>query len=250
MSQFPSIEEFDQGLSSISTATKESAPSADFMEREKQILADDAKQFENAEGTSSDNGLLNFDEPTALNGAEKDFESAFPPLQTIMQPSGTISAPAAPYMANADVHADDATAGNELSSSSAASADQAEEQQEEPETVRAWKEEYKKRIEDKQSAAARLREDNVSKAKASIDEFYENFNTKKEKLVAQVRAEQEEMLQKHSDDTSGSTAWQRIAKLVDLTDRSNVSGRDTSRFRKLLKSLADDEHAPGATVVA
>lgn len=42
--------------------------------------------------------------------------------------------------------------------------------------------------------------------------------------------------------TSGGTAWERIAKLVDLTEKGARSGKsDKTRFREMLLSLKSDE---------
>lgn len=42
--------------------------------------------------------------------------------------------------------------------------------------------------------------------------------------------------------TSGGTAWERIAKLVDLTEKGARSGKsDKTRFREMLLSLKKDE---------
>jgi len=90
----------------------------------------------------------------------------------------------------------------------------------------------------------------IKAAQSAIDDFYENYNTKKDKTIAQTREEAEEYLANREDTSAGGTSWERIAKLVDLSGkgtRGGASGTGKERFRELLVSLKKDEHAPGAT---
>ena len=87
-------------------------------------------------------------------------------------------------------------------------------------------------------------------AQESIDEFYENYNNKKEKSLAQTRKEAEEFLAKREDTTSGGTSWERIAKLVDVRGGGSKAGlggqlEGKEKFKELLVGLMKDENAPG-----
>lgn len=89
-------------------------------------------------------------------------------------------------------------------------------------------------------------------AQQAIDDFYENYNTKKEKTIAQTRKDAEEFLANREDTSAGGTSWERIAKLVDLSGkgaRGGAAGTGKERFRELLMNLKKDERAPGATGV-
>ena len=90
----------------------------------------------------------------------------------------------------------------------------------------------------------------VKAARDAVDEFYENYNNRRDKQVAQTRKEAEEFLNKREDTTSGGTSWERIAKLVDLSGKGKIgggAGEGKARMRELLVSLRKDEKAPGAT---
>ena len=92
----------------------------------------------------------------------------------------------------------------------------------------------------------------VKAAQQAIDDFYENYNTKKEKTITQTRKDAEEFLANREDTSAGGTSWERIAKLVDLSGkgaRGGAAGTGKERFRELLMNLKKDEHAPGATGV-
>jgi hypothetical protein len=55
-------------------------------------------------------------------------------------------------------------------------------------------------------------------------------------------------LGKREDTAAGGTAWERVAKLVDLNAKGgNAPGGDgKEKFRTLLRDLRKDENAPGA----
>lgn len=96
---------------------------------------------------------------------------------------------------------------------------------------------------------AQQRAETVKEAQQNIDDFYENYNNKKEKTIAQSRKEAEQFLASREDTTSGGTSWERIAKIVDVSGKGakgGASGSGKERFRELLVSLRKDEKAPGA----
>jgi hypothetical protein len=54
--------------------------------------------------------------------------------------------------------------------------------------------------------------------------------------------EAQEFLDSRENTVAGGTAWERIAKLVDLSDKAVRSGRsDKTQFRAMLMSLGKDE---------
>ena len=92
----------------------------------------------------------------------------------------------------------------------------------------------------------------VKAAQGAIDDFYDNYNNKKDKQIAQTRREADEYIKNREDTTSGGTSWERIAKLVDLSGKGQgggAQGTGKAKFRELLVSLRKDEKAPGATGV-
>lgn len=87
-------------------------------------------------------------------------------------------------------------------------------------------------------------------AQQNIDDFYENYNTKKEKGIAQARKEAEQFLDSREDVVASGTSWERIAKLIDVSGKGSeggAAGSGKERFREVLTSLRKDEKAPGAT---
>lgn len=123
-------------------------------------------------------------------------------------------------------------------------------QEEEPEVIKAWREKRTAEIATRDEISAAKKQSTIKEAQQALDDFYDNYNDKKEKNIAQTRREAEEFLNSRDDTTAGGTSWERIGKLVDLSGkgpRGGAGGSGKERFRELLVSLRKDEKAPGAT---
>lgn len=155
-----------------------------------------------------------------------------------MAPGGTITSTSAPFLPG------------QPHTSGFAPARPSSALEEEPEVVREWRERRNLAIQHREEVAATRKEETIKAAHQAIDDFYENYNNKKEKGIAQTRNEAEEFLAKREDTSAGGTAWERIAKLVDLSGKGTkggTSGSGKERFRDLLLSLRKDPNAPGAS---
>jgi Clathrin light chain len=85
-----------------------------------------------------------------------------------------------------------------------------------------------------------LRELQQSKGKINrTDEVLALFLTSNE-----IRKEEAEFLDSR-DAPSGGTAWERISKYVDISEKS-AAGSGPTRYRELLLSLKGDSNAPSA----
>lgn len=216
---------------------------SDFLARERAALGDDAEMFT----TSADNAAtvadVDEDDDDLLGGGGGgsapangdmmgDFESSFPAVDTsneAVAPGGTITGSTAPFQAPS-YH----------------------EYEAEPDVVREWRERRDLQIQHRDEVSASKKAETVKAAQEAIDEFYENYNNKKEKQIAQTRREAEEFLKSREDTTAGGTSWERIAKLVDLSGKGTTGGAAGSgkaKMRELLISLRKDEKAPGASGV-
>jgi len=232
--RFPSLEEFDSGAQ---TETKgdsgfETADVGDFLSLEKALLGDDADQF----ATGDDNAAFVEDGDNDLLGGGGDeevteFESSFPAIDTrndSVAPGGTITG----------------TSGFQSQYYPTA------EDEEEPEVIKQWRERRDLALQDREAKSDAKKEETVKAAQQNIDDFYENYNSKKEKAIAQTRRDAEAFLENREDTSAGGTSWERIAKLVDLSGKGakgGASGTGKEKFRELLISLRKDEKAPGAS---
>lgn len=122
--------------------------------------------------------------------------------------------------------------------------------EEEPEVIKEWREKRDAQIQKRATQFASQREETVKEAQQNIDDFYENYNSKKDKSISQTRKEAEQFLASRDDTVSGGTSWERIAKLVDVSGKGakgGAAGSGKERFREMLVNLKKDEKAPGAT---
>jgi len=116
--------------------------------------------------------------------------------------------------------------------------------------IKDWREKRDAQIQKRAEQFAAQREDTIKEAQQNIDDFYENYNTKKDKSIAATRKEAEQFLASRDDTVSGGTSWERISKLVDVSGKGTkggAAGSGKERFREMLVSLKKDEKAPGAT---
>ncbi|KXL48732.1 hypothetical protein M433DRAFT_102248 [Acidomyces richmondensis BFW] len=251
--RFPSLEEFDAGQIEPHGGASQGVPDSsaepsDFLARERAALGDDAGQFATpedariatvADGEGDDGDLLGGGggASAGANGMMGDdnddmmgeFTSSFPAVDTsndAVAPGGTItniSLPTTPYPAAAD--------------------------EDEPEVLRSWRERRALAIQHRDEVSAAKKAETIKAAQEAVDEFYENYNNRKDKQIAQTRREAEEFLAKREDTTSGGTAWERIGKLIDLSGKGaagGAPGTGKARMRELLMSLRKDPGAPGA----
>ena len=167
-----------------------------------------------------------------------DFESSFPTIDTqndSVGPGGTITGSTLPYQPQSSY--------NDFSNG---------QDEGEPEVLREWREKRDAQIAKRDEVSQSKKAETVKAAQEAIDEFYDNYNNRKDKTVATTRRKAEEFLKNREDTTSGGTSWERIAKLVDLSGKGTkggANGTEKAKFREVLLGLRKDEHAPGATGV-
>ena len=234
------------------TEPQASSTPDDFLARERAALGEDAHQFGNTATVAEDYDDDDDDDllggggnESATNGASHigngngdgdadmmgDFEDSFPSVDTqnsAVGPSGSITnlpSRAAPPSSTPAFNDDDGA---------------------EPQVLREWRESRDASLSKRDAISAEKKVSTVKQAQQSIDEFYENYNNKRDKQVAQTRTEAEEFLTKREDTTSGGTSWERIAKLVDLSGKGTGDVEGKKRMREMLVGLKGDKDAPGA----
>ncbi|ERT02370.1 uncharacterized protein SPSK_05469 [Sporothrix schenckii 1099-18] len=228
--RFPSLEDFDSGAQTDIKGTAIEASGDDFLARERAILGDDANQFT----TPGDSAAFTAGGDDNLLGGDSvetaQFESSFPDLSAQNQAATTTitSGPSVDFKSGYNATVED---------------------EEEPEVLKAWREKRDEQNAKRAQQFAQQREETIAEAQRNIDDFYENYNNKRDKLVGATKKEAETFLNNRDDVTSGGTSWERIAKIVDVSGKGakgGAAGSGKERFRELLMSLRKDEKAPGA----
>ncbi|KAK0127346.1 hypothetical protein ONS96_006895 [Cadophora gregata f. sp. sojae] len=237
--RFPSLEEFDSGAQTVAQGSS-GFEGDDFLSREKALLGDDADQFATGNDNSAfvedgEDDLLGGGGASGGNEEVTEFESSFPSIDTQNEgvaPGGSITNTGPFQSQQPSYYAPHAA------------------DEEEPEVIKQWRERRDLALQDREARSAERKQETVKAAQQNIDDFYENYNSKKEKSIAATRREAEQFLESREDTSAGGTSWERIAKLVDLSGKGasgGASGSEKARFRELLMSLKKDEKAPGAT---
>lgn len=231
--RFPSIDDFDAGAQTEMKDPSAEPSADDFLAREKALLGDDASQFI----TSDDASLVGPSGDLLGQGTVGDstFESQFPDL-------------ASPSVGTGAPHGNTSITGPSVNFNSGYQAQV--EDEEEPEVIKQWRKQRDTQIAKRAEQFAAQREETIKEAQQNIDDFYENYNVKKEKGIAQTRKEAEQFFESREDTASGGTSWDRIAKLVDVSGKGTkggAAGSGKERFREILAALRKDEKAPGAT---
>lgn len=116
-------------------------------------------------------------------------------------------------------------------------------------SLRQWREKRDADLARRDEISAKKKQETIATARTDIDSFYETYNRKTDKQKTQTAKEAEEFLKNREDTTAGGTAWERIAKLADLSGKGQIGGGEGStkkRMRDILLSLKGDKDAPGA----
>ncbi|SGY67748.1 BQ5605_C004g02803 [Microbotryum silenes-dioicae] len=119
------------------------------------------------------------------------------------------------------------------------------------EFIQSWRVKQKEEIARREEASTAKREETIVKAQHAIDNFYKEYNQKKEKNIAANKEEEAAFNAAQTDALAKGTTWERVCALVDLNDSrsktSTKSKNDLTRFKEVLLSLKrEGENAPGA----
>jgi len=127
-------------------------------------------------------------------------------------------------------------------------------EEDEPDVIKEWRARQTEEIKARDEASKAKREDRVDKAKNSIDQFYDEYSTKKRKAIQENKDAEEEFRQSLTDSLSAGTTWQRICDLIELQNsqsktiaRAGTGTSDLTRYKEVLLRLKrEGESAPGA----
>ncbi|KAF9116695.1 hypothetical protein BGX27_000077 [Mortierella sp. AM989] len=185
--------------------------------------------------------------PTIAVAADDDefgaFHTDYPAIET------TESIPASQaFAASIPIQATGASSGFRSPSPSVGRAPQFK-SPEVPAVVKEWRDKQATIVAEKDERSEVKRQETIGAAHEAIDRFYEDYNQKKAKLLAENRDKEAEFLAKR-DDVSSGTQWERINRHLDSSPAAVAAAlkagrRDTSRMRDLLRDLEKDPNAPG-----
>ncbi|XP_020854451.1 clathrin light chain B isoform X3 [Phascolarctos cinereus] len=121
-------------------------------------------------------------------------------------------------------------------SDSYAAVAQADRLSQEPESIRKWREEQKKRLQELDAASKVTEQEWREKAKRDLEEWNVRQNEQVEKNKISNRASEEAFLKESKEEVPG-TEWEKVAQLCDFNPKSSRQCKDVSRMRSMLISL-------------
>ncbi|XP_075398106.1 clathrin light chain B [Tenrec ecaudatus] len=113
---------------------------------------------------------------------------------------------------------------------------QADRLTQEPESIRKWREEQKKRLQELDAASKVTEQEWREKAKKDLEEWNQRQSEQVEKNKINNRASEEAFVKESQEETPG-TEWEKVAQLCDFNPKSSKQCKDVSRLRSVLMSL-------------
>ena len=125
---------------------------------------------------------------------------------------------------------------------------------EDPAPVREWREAQKDAIAKRDAEGERKKAEAISKAEQDIDNFYAEYNAKKEKNIAANKENEAKFTEERTRELAEGTTWDRVTKILELKNsqsktiaRAGPGSSDLSRMKEIyLKLRREGERAPGA----
>jgi len=123
--------------------------------------------------------------------------------------------------------------------------------EEDSEFIKGWKVKQAEEIARREEASKAKKEETIIKARNAIDNFYQEYNSKKEKNMAKNKEEEAAFNAERTDARARGTTWDRMCAVVDLQDSRSKTGtkskQDLTRFKEILLALKrEGDTAPGA----
>lgn len=119
----------------------------------------------------------------------------------------------------------------------------------EPQSVADWKSKRDAELVEKDKISVEKHEEIIKTARELTDQFYEDYNTKKDIKINEVKEEEEKFVEKRDNFFKNeATVWERAINLIDLKKSSSsvTDNRDKTKFKELLLSLKGKANVPAA----
>lgn len=212
--KFPALDSIDKDLPV--EGGSESYGESDFLSREKELVGDEFKTEDDKKAFEESDDEIN------------DFKEQYPEVD---------------YQTNA---------GSEETSTGqfAQSTEQIHTQYEdgeEPKSIKDWRERRELEISERDKANAKKKESIIQEARQTVDDFYDNYNSKKEENSKKVLEEQQAFLEKRDNFLKRGTFWDRVDELINEAGELPIDEkRDRSRLEGLLAKLKGKDNVPAA----
>ncbi|XP_014394574.1 PREDICTED: clathrin light chain B isoform X2 [Myotis brandtii] len=113
----------------------------------------------------------------------------------------------------------------------------------EPESIRKWREEQRKRLQELDAASKVTEQEWREKAKKDLEEWNQRQSEQVEKNKINNRASEEAFVKESKEETPG-TEWEKVAQLCDFNPKSSKQCKDVSRLPSVLMFSEADTNCP------
>ncbi|KAK6897389.1 Clathrin light chain [Candida tropicalis] len=215
-----------------STPGEEVEIEGDFLSREKELVGDEFT-------TEEDQNILNMDNDEEEDDEINEFKEQFPEVDSSEPP---VSQESVSNNQKDEVDVDDEDDDFDNFESNGIK----ELNLSESEPIKEWKQRRDLEIEEREKKNSAKKQEILDNAKSTIDDFYENYNLKKDNHSKDILAEQDKFLNKRDDFLGRGTLWDRVNELIEDVGELPDGDRDKTRFKEILTKLKGKENAPGA----
>lgn len=230
--RFPALDS-NEDIEEQITTTVESHDETDFLKREAEVLGDEFKTEEDAD-------LLG--DVDNKNQDDDDEFAEFTSNNTNTNNDTTVNeASAIQEQNNKDILINNDTLPDSGNTNVKVNADAER-------IISEWKKSREAEISKRDERESKEKNDLQNEAITYIDEFYENYNKKKQEGIEATQIAAKEFLAKRDQffQQEGTTTWDRALQLINEDDAAVVNGRDRTKFKEILQRLKGKVNAPGA----
>jgi len=203
-------------------------PAAEFLAREQQVLAGLDDEFDlPPASTQTSNGLK--DQVDSLSSSDPLGSSS----QTKLDANASV-------LKNGVTNGEAENEVNQLngptSKMSISPLPTSQQLREEPESIKKWREEQRKMLEEKDKEEEKRKEELKKQAKKELEEWYARYAEQLEKSKANNRTAEKEWIAERDAEKPGQE-WEKIANLCDFNPKTSRNTKDTSRLKSIILQL-------------
>ncbi|VVC99006.1 unnamed protein product [Leptidea sinapis] len=170
-------------------------------------------------------------EQNQLAGLEDDLETATPPIALSTASNGFEDFVEVP---NAAAFEANGLLDDEPTTTPAPAPSVFRQEREEPEKIKLWREEQKKRLEEKDAEEERKKQEMLKIAKKELEDWYKTHEEQIAKTKAANRNAEKALARGSESTVEDGSEWTRVAELCDFGPRR---GRDVARLRSIVLQL-------------
>lgn len=120
---------------------------------------------------------------------------------------------------------------------------------EEPESIKKWREDHRRALEEKDAQEEKKIAELKQQGKKELDEWYARYEEQLQKTKQQNRNAEKEWLAERDNEAPGQ-AWEKISRLCDFNPKTSRNTKDTTKMKSMLLQLKQNPPASSAQQVS